>query len=175
MRILITVSFVFGMACSAGAADRDKVFSGPQKGEKITPFKVLVVNSPEDVKEVEFIDVDKKGTTLLIFLHKLTEPAIGMMISVEWYASKQKGLTIHFILLTDDKPKTEQMAKRWAQRPFFAVSPMSISVDGPEGPGRFGLNRKVDMTVLIAKNNVVVENLALVGRTTRIHRRFWKN
>ncbi len=39
---------------------------------------------------------------------------------------------------------------------------MCISLDGPEGPGRYGLNRKhAEMTVLIANHNEVVSNFAL--------------
>ena len=40
---------------------------------------------------------------------------------------------------------------------------MSISLDGLEGPGRYGLNRNMDMTVLVAKDQQVVDNFAING------------
>ncbi len=39
---------------------------------------------------------------------------------------------------------------------------MGVSVDGGEGPGAYGLNRNVELTILIAKENKVTANFALV-------------
>jgi hypothetical protein len=44
---------------------------------------------------------------------------------------------------------------------------MSISLGGPEGPGAYGLNRNVNMTVLVAKDNKVVTSLALLDANYR--------
>ena len=52
----IALMIVVSMLCAvATAEEKEKLFSGPQKGEEITPFKVIMVNSPDDVKEVEII------------------------------------------------------------------------------------------------------------------------
>ena len=40
--------------------------------------------------------------------------------------------------------------------------PIGISVDGKEGPGAYGLNRNVTLTVLVGKDNVVTANFALI-------------
>ncbi|MAG94542.1 MAG: hypothetical protein CMJ48_12445, partial [Planctomycetaceae bacterium] len=40
--------------------------------------------------------------------------------------------------------------------------PVGISVDGAEGPGSYGLNRNVNLTVLVAHENRVAANFALV-------------
>ena len=138
-------------------------FSGPQPNEAITPFKALQVSSPERTQEIEIAGGEGKGTTLLIFLHKVNEPAIGLMIPLEWYAHRQEGLRSHYVILSEDRSKTEEMVKRWAARPFFAASPFSISLDGEEGPGRYGLNRNVILTVLIAKDQKVVHNFAFTA------------
>lgn len=149
---------VLTMASAANAAE--EVFSGPQPGEETPPFKVLQVTAPMQAKEIE-IDATKKGSSLLVFFHKVSEPAIGLAITLEWYAHQQKKLNHQYVLLTEDKGKSEQMVKRWARRPFFAKGAMSISLDGQEGPGRYGLNRNVLMTVLVAKDGKVVSNFAL--------------
>ena len=39
---------------------------------------------------------------------------------------------------------------------------MVISLDGIEGPGNYGLNRKVTLTLLVAKGTKVVANFAIV-------------
>ncbi len=41
-------------------------------------------------------------------------------------------------------------------------APIGVSLDGKEGPGSYGLNRKVMLTVLIAQNKTVTANFALV-------------
>lgn len=147
---------------TTGAAEDEK-FSGPQPGERITPFKVLRVTGPFDAEEVVAASEKESGPTLIVFVHEITEPAIGLMIWMEWYASKLEGLTSHLVLLAEDRGKAEETAKRWAARPFFARSPVSISLDGREGPGKYGLNRNVAMTVLVAKDHKVVANFALVA------------
>ena len=40
--------------------------------------------------------------------------------------------------------------------------PIGISPDGKEGPGAYGLNRNVTLTIIIAKDNKVTGNFALV-------------
>ena len=41
-------------------------------------------------------------------------------------------------------------------------SSIGVSVDGNEGPGAYGLNRAVTLTILVAKDNIVTANFALV-------------
>ena len=160
MRVNLYLLLTIGLVCSAAVA-QEKTFSGPQPGERISSFKVLEVSGPFDAKEIEIANANQP--TLLVFVHKISEPAIGLMISLEWYASKQKKLSDHYVFLVRDKAETEQKLKRWAQRSFFTKSHMSVSLDGAEGPGRYGLNRNVDMTVLVAKDRKVLSNFALLG------------
>ena len=142
------------------SAVQEAVYSGPQPGEKVTPFKVLPVTGKQAGKEVEIVGTGKGGPTFILFLHKITEPAIGLMIPLEWYAKKIEGLTSHYVILTSDRVKTERQAKRWWSV-HFAGSTLSISADGAEGPGLYGLNRKVTMTVVLARDNKVAANFAL--------------
>jgi hypothetical protein len=158
MRCLTLLLTVFLLAGSATA--KDDVFSGPQPGEELVPLKVRQVSPPDVVKDLEIVSA-ADDFTMLIFLHKLTEQGVGLMMHLEWYAHHQEELASHYVFLTDDRAKGEQILKRWVSRPLFADSPMCISLDGPEGPGRYGLNRNVAMTVLIAKENKVVVNLVL--------------
>lgn len=149
-----------GILFTGSSIAQEKVFSGPQHGETLKPLKVLQVTRPEKAEELEIVGADDEFT-MLIFLHQVTEPGVGLMMHLEWYAHRQEQLASHYVLLTDDRAKTEQIVKRWASRPLFADSPMCISLDGPEGPGRYGLNRNVAMTILIAKDNKVVDNFVL--------------
>ncbi len=154
---------VFPFAATAQEEEKDKSFSGPQVGEGITPFKVIEVTGPAQGTEVQIIDPKRKGPTFVMFVHNIN-PRLGLMITLEWYVHKHKELESHYVFLTDDKAKTERKLKDWWSLLYFAGSPLSISVDGAEGPGRYGLNRNVDMTVLVAKDNKVVSNFVLTGQ-----------
>ncbi len=146
------------VAMMGRAWSQDEIYSGPQPGEELKPFDVIQVNSPDDVEEIQI--GASAEPTLICFMHKITEPALGLFINVEFYVSGLEGIQQHYVVLTDDQAKTEQQLKRWAERSFLRKAPMSLSPDGPEGPGDYGLNRNVTVTVLIAKDNKVVHNFA---------------
>ena len=146
----------------------ERVFSGPQPGETIKPFKVLQAqaNQPE---ELEIAKKTGEGTTLLCFVHRLGNDdriLFGLGL-VDFYASRHKELTSHFVLLSDDRAKIMTMLRGWARGPLFTKSLVSLSVDGAEGPGYYGLNRDVAMTVLVAKGDKVVSNLVFQAPNNR--------
>ena len=39
---------------------------------------------------------------------------------------------------------------------------IGVSVDGLEGPGAYGLNKEMELTVIVAKDNIVTANFALL-------------
>ena len=149
-------------------AIQEPVFSGPQPGEKIKPFKVLQVKADEP-KEVEIVKETDERTTLICFVHRLSNDdriLFGLGL-VDFYASRHKELTSHFVLLSDDRAKMITMLRGWARGPLFTKTLVSVSVDGVEGPGYYGLNRNVAMTVLVAKGNKVVSNLVFKAPNNR--------
>ena len=138
-----------------------RVFSGPLPGEKIKPFTVLRVKDDE-AKELEIVKkTPGERTTLICFVHRLSNDdriLFGLGL-VDFWAARHKDLTSHFVLLTDDRAKMMTMLKRWSRGSIFTNSLVSVSVDGAAGPGAYGLNRKVAMTVVVAKGDKVVSNL----------------
>jgi hypothetical protein len=148
-------------------SDQERIFSGPQPGEKITPFKVLRVKDDQP-KELEIVK-ETEGTTLICFVHKLSgdDRILYGLPLVDFYASRQKELTSHFVLLSDDRAKMLKMLRGWSRGSLFKTSLVSLSVDGAEGPGDYGLNRNVAMTVLVAKGDKVVNNLTLEDPNAR--------
>lgn len=150
--------------CFTGAsAAADPVFSGPQVGEKLVPFKVKGVYDKQAGKELDFVTSADGKAMVLVFVHKLTRPsAAAMRVLMNYVASRKKdGLYGGVAWLSDDVTATEAQLKR-ARRAMPKGTPIGISVDGQEGPGAYGLNRKVTLTVLVAKENKVTANFALV-------------
>jgi hypothetical protein len=148
----------------AGAAEGDDpVFSGPQVGEKLSSLKVRALLGDRAGQEFDLVEEAEGKPITLFFVHEVTRPSVGLARLIMNYVGKRKedGLTGGVVFLADDATETENFAKRAAHAMPEGV-PIVWSVDGQEGPGAFGLNRKVTVTVLVAKDNRVTANFALV-------------
>lgn len=148
---------------AAGAEADDPVFSGPQVGEKLGPLKVRVLLGDEAGREYDLVEAAAGKPITLFFVHEVTRPSIALTRTIMNYVARRKadGMQGGVILLDDDATETENFAKR-ASHAMPQGVPIAWSVDGQEGPGAFGLNRKVTLTVLVAKDNRVTANFALV-------------
>lgn len=158
-----------GQQQQATDADQQRVFSGPQPGEEIKPFNVVRVKAGQS-EELEIVKETDDRITLICFVHQIGNDdriLFGMGL-VDFYASRHKQLTSHIVLLSDDREKIISMLRGWERGPVFTKSLVSLSADGAEGPGFYGLNRNVSgMTVLVAKENKVVDNLVFQAPNNR--------
>jgi len=138
--------------------------SGPQVGDKLGDFKIHAFSGPEAGKEVMFLSQIKDKPALVIFVQKITRPGLQFLRPVDDYASKEEKLAAHVVWLTGDKgdkEETEKFLDR-AKNSLKLETPVSICLDGKEGPAAYGLNDRVAITVLVAKDGKVVANFALV-------------
>jgi hypothetical protein len=158
----LAVLTVLGSAASSRGDD--KVFSGPQVGERLSPFKVQGVLGDQAGKELDLVKQADGKPLVLVFVHELNRPSAATVRTVMTYAAsrvKDGKLTAGVVMLTADATATEELLKR--ARPALPEGvPIGISLDGLEGPGAYGLNRKMTLTVLVAKENKVMANFALV-------------
>jgi hypothetical protein len=142
----------------------DPIFSGPQLGEELPSLEVRGLSGEQAGQQFDLVAQAKGKPIVVIFVHQLTRPGLALTNTVMRFAASRakSGLVAGFVFLTDDVTKTEAWAKR-AQAAVFAkgVAP-AVSLDGLEGPGAYGLNRNVTLTVLIANKNRVTANFALV-------------
>jgi hypothetical protein len=84
------------------------------------------------------------------------------MNGVMRYAQTKKAkLASAAILLTDDVTATSSWLKV-IKKNIPKGATYGVSPDGIEGPGAYGLNRDVQLTVLVAKDGKVTANFALV-------------
>jgi hypothetical protein len=151
------------LLAGVGQAEEDKVFSGPQPGEKLPSFKVRGVYDDLEGKDLDFIAQARGKPTVLIFVHKLTRPNMALVRAITKYAFTRKKDDLHtfIVWLSPDRTEAAQYLKR-ARRSLNFVVPVGISLDGAEGPGAYGLNRKVQLTILVARDNKATANFALV-------------
>lgn len=156
-------SFILCSATLVVAVADDPVFSGPQPGERLAPFKVLTVLGENPGREIDPVAASDGKPILLVFVHKLTRPGMALTRGLTAYAKSQsdRGVVSGVVWLDDDQAKAEAYLKRASGSLKFVV-PVGVSVDGGEGPGAYGLNRNVELTILVAKDNQVTANFALV-------------
>lgn len=147
---------------SAAASAQDKVYSGPQPGEKITPFKVLAVRGAGEGAERDPVAEAKGEPVVLVFLHAVERSLVPLLRVIDEYGAERKEhLRTEVVFLMPDRLAGEQRAKT-VSNALKLKSSAGLSLDGAEGPGNYGLNKECMMTIVAAKDNRVTANFALV-------------
>ena len=137
--------------------------SGPQVGDKLPPCKIQAFSGPDAGKEVELVKQIKGVPALVIFVHKITRPALKLMRPIDKAAAElieAKKLHGQIVWLSENKEKAEEYLKR-AKDSLNLQTPIGICLDGKDGPATYGLNDKVTLTILLIKDAKVVGNFAL--------------
>lgn len=147
----------------------EPVFSGPQPGEKLVPFFIKGVLGDDADKSIDIVLENETTPHVLIFVHERSRPAFGLSNLVMRLVEDRGVEKINgsLIFLSEDPTETAEWMNRIPQ--YFPVKiQKGISPDGKEGPGSYGLNRNVSLTVLICKDNVVTANFALVQPSVEV-------
>ncbi|TWU54662.1 hypothetical protein Poly51_33810 [Rubripirellula tenax] len=161
MRFIWTSSIILCLA--SVAVTEEPIFSGPQVGEEIVPFEARLVFGDSAGKDVDVLENIKDGPALLVFVHQVTRPSIALTRLLMNYANTKtdEGLRSRLIFLTTDPTETEAWFRRARHALPVGVAPM-VSMDGVEGPGSYGLDRKMTLTILVANQGKVVANFPLI-------------
>jgi hypothetical protein len=154
---------VFALALLSFVSADDPIFSGPQPGEALPAFKMRGVFDVEAGQEIDLVAKANGGPMVLVFVHDTNRPSIAMTRALLNYAASRgkDGLHAGAVWLSADMAEAEAALKRMRQALPKGVA-IGISPDGKEGPGRYGLNRNVTLTILVARENKVTANFALV-------------
>ena len=162
MRLLATALLLISFAATMVHGD-DEAFSGPQVGERLVPFTARGTSGDVAGKEFDLVKTADGKPTFVIFVHEVTRPSLGLTRLIMSYAATRAsdGLVSGVVFLSADPTETENWMKR-ASNALPKDVAIGISPDGQEGPGAYGLNRNVALTVLVGKENKVTANFALV-------------
>jgi hypothetical protein len=114
-------------------------------------------------KELDFVTAAGGKPIVLVFVHQVNRPVIGLTRALTEYTfSRAKdGLATGIVWLDNDATEAENTLKR-VRNALPQGVPVGISPDGIEGPGSYGLNRNVSLTILVGNKNLVTANFALV-------------
>ncbi|MHC4996068.1 MAG: hypothetical protein ACYTGQ_13565 [Planctomycetota bacterium] len=162
-KTLLALTLAFCLCSPLLAAGDEAVFSGPQPGEKITGFTALGVYDKAAGKKIDFIKQGHGKPLLLVFVHKLSRPGHALTTAVTncFHNLKRDDLQILVVHLAADHLAQRDYLTR-ARQSLKYQAPVAVSLDGEEGPGAYGLNRNVSYTFIIAKDDKVTANFALV-------------
>lgn len=163
MRHAALLGVALAMMSSGASWADDPIFSGPQEGEPLPSFQVRGVFDDEAGQEFDLISRADGKPVFLVFVHEANRPSIALTRLLMAFAKRSAGddLVSGVVWLADDPGAAEQFLNR-ARHALPEGVPIGISVDGAEGPGAYGLNRNVTLTVLIGNNGRVKSNYALV-------------
>jgi len=161
MRLMFIPAIV--LCFGAVVSSEDALFSGPQVGEELVSFDAKSVLGDPVEQSVRVLETESSEPTLLVFVHQVTRPSIGLTRLLVNHANtkKQAGLKSHLVFLTADPTETEAWFRRARGALPEGVAPL-ISTDGIEGPGAYGLNRKMTLTILVAREGKVIANFPLI-------------
>jgi hypothetical protein len=162
LRPFVPALALAALLCGIATA-QEEVFSGPQVGELLPPLSVQNIVGPQAGQESDPVTAADGKPLLLIFIHKRERPAFGLANALTKAAVEREaqGLRRQLVFLTDDPTATRSWLKQIASY-FEKDTPVGISLEGAEGPGAYGLNRNVTMTILVAREGKVTANFALV-------------
>src|SRR5258708_585075 len=111
MRNAIACLLLLGLAAWCGAEER--IFSGPQVGEKLAGFKVRGVFEPDAGKDLDFVAAAKSKPIVLVFVHDVNRQSISMVRVLTAYtkSSAKDGLSTGVVWLSEDATEAENARK----------------------------------------------------------------
>ncbi|TWT94439.1 hypothetical protein [Stieleria varia] len=143
--------------------DKD-VFSGPQAGEKLPSFKAIGIAGEQSDKELDLVEIADGKPMILIFQDDTPAGIRGLfgfaraIDAIKKQTDKQ--LTFASVFLDDDATKISANAKRYPPN-LTQLLTLAVSPDGRSGPGAYGLDRNIPMTILIVNEGKVLHNFAM--------------
>ncbi len=145
------------------AAVQEPVFSGPQAGEVLPELTVWPLYGQGGDETLGIVPGREETVHIIVFVHQRTRPAFGVIRGVMAQARElgEKAQPA-LVFLTDDVAATRQWADIARQAiPKEGVS-LGVSPDGIEGPGAWGLNRNVGLTVIVGRDGTTTASFAIV-------------
>ena len=146
------------------------IFSGPQPGEKLPPLMAKGINGETQGKVYDVI-ARADGQPLVLFLQDESGLGLRGLLGISRLLAQireksEQKMHINAVFLGDTPDTVENQASKLVPHIPGGVS-LSISQDGREGPGSYGLNRNVAQTVIIAKDGKVLHNFAFAQSMLR--------
>jgi hypothetical protein len=141
----------------------DVVYSGPLAGELLPAFTATGIRGERKGKEYDPVEVAAGKPLVLIFQDNSVVGQKGLLFCGKVLSTIAKnsplGLHVSSTFLVDD-PTVDTVFEYDFMNEIDEVIEMNVSNDRRDGPGAYGLNRNVAMTILVAKDGRVLHSFA---------------
>lgn len=156
------VFFVAALLLPVGAVAQS-LQSGPRAGSRLGELQVSIVSGPLAGTTTDLGRSFARGPAAILFVHELTRNTAPLLRGFDEGCSELAALGLQgaCVLLAGDRTAAEQRAPV-VSRSLQLLAPLLVSTDGAEGPGGYALNRKAELTLVLASDGVVVDALAFV-------------
>jgi hypothetical protein len=111
---------------------------------------------------VDYIELAADRPTLLVIVNGANRPAAGLTRCLMNFAEMRGDDLFAGVVYLDKDLSAAETYLRQSTSWWGVGPPVGVSVDGAEGPGSYGLNRNVNLTILVAHEGRVTSNFALV-------------
>jgi hypothetical protein len=167
--LVIGLTFAGRLGAQEVVGEEEQVFSGPQVGEPLGPLVIRRLLGEEAGQEVDPVTDAAGSPIVLVFVHDINRQSVAMTRILTGYTHgrAKDGLATGVIFLDDDATAAQERVTRMKHALTEGVT-TGVSVDGREGPGSYGLNRNVTLTILVGKGNKVTANYALVQPSLQV-------
>ncbi len=146
-------------------AGNDRLFSGPQRGERLPPLAALSLMGETEGRVIDAVEVAEGKPLVLVLMDEGLVGIKGVFGLTTWTSiasrSAESGLHVSVVFLGDDPAQIARVIGQEYDDQFLKRTDfIGISQNGRDGPGVYGLNRKVSQTLIFAKDGVVTQNFA---------------
>jgi hypothetical protein len=140
----------------------ESVFSGPQPGEKLPGLKATSIIGEDKGQEIDPIAVTGDKPQILFFQDESGVAIRGLYGVVDAIGKinrkTDKDLHVACVFLSDDPDSITSFGGMLPTLRERGIDVIAVSKDGRDGPGVYGLNRKVSQTIILARNGKVTRN-----------------
>jgi hypothetical protein len=146
---------------NAKPQERAPLRSGPGVGVALPTCSVHAPSGPLAGTDFDAAAHVGKAPTALLFVHELTRNVAPLITGLDQLGVEfaWTGLQTHTIRIAADRNEAEAAVKR-SSTAMRLHRPMLVSTDGVDGPGGYALHRQATLTLVLAKDGVVVRSVA---------------
>jgi hypothetical protein len=158
IRNVLAAGVLVALGSVAFAAE---IKSGPQNGEKVPgPFHPLNVTGEDAGKKACLYCKNGTNPVAVVFARTTDDPNVTKLIKALDKATEQNAkaeMGSFVVYLTGDE-KSEAKLKDMATRE--GLKQIVLSIESPEGPAKYNINKDAYVTVLLYKEHTVKANFA---------------
>jgi hypothetical protein len=152
---------MFAVLLATTLLSGDALVSGPQPGSKFGPYTFLLATGPNRGTLHCYVCETGADPAVIVFARTPTETLGQFLQQLDRDLAKQPDAKLHawvtFVGLSQQAKDAE--ISNWSKKLGLRNVPLGICED-EAGPPSYHLNRDADLTILLVKQNKVVQNLS---------------